>query len=146
VSFARDALGTRGLTAPPRGDAGGTVGRELASGRVGDYLRLRDERRALLQLARVCVQEDPGPDRQGELTECPGVTRELDVTAGQDVPCLVVPYRHGPPFGQPQPAQPLLRHGVLTADGEQGPSDGGRPGRIALRDEQRQAIQEQIRW
>ena len=142
--LAGNELGGLGLTAPPRGDAGGAVGRELAPGRVSDYLRLRDERRALLQLARVCVQEDPGPDRQGELTECPRVTRELDVTAGQDVPCLVVPHRHGRPFGEPQPAQSLLRRDVLAADGEQRPSQGRRPGRIALRDQQRQAVQEQI--
>jgi hypothetical protein len=58
-------------------------------------------RTALRQLARVGVQEDAPPDREGELTECPRVTRELDVTAGQDVPCLVVPYRHGRPFGKP---------------------------------------------
>src|SRR4029077_18203370 len=48
-----DELGGLGLTAPPRGDARGTVGRELAPGRFGDYLRLRDERRAFRQLARV---------------------------------------------------------------------------------------------
>jgi len=47
-----DELGGLGLTALPRGDAQSTVGPELAPGRVGDYLRLRDERRALLQFAR----------------------------------------------------------------------------------------------
>ena len=120
------------------------MGPELAPGRVGDRLRLRDERRALRQLARVGVQEDARPEREGELTECPRVTRELDVTAGQDVPCLVVPHRHGRQSGEPQPAQPLLRRDVLTAEGEQRPSQGGRPGRVALRDQQRQAVQEQI--
>jgi len=58
-----DELGGLGLMAPPRGDAQGTVRPELAPGRVGDRLCLRDERRALLQLARVCVQQDAGPDR-----------------------------------------------------------------------------------
>src|SRR6185369_2631652 len=53
VHVGLDELGSLGLTAPPRGDARGTVGRELAPGRFGDYLRFRDERRALRQLARV---------------------------------------------------------------------------------------------
>src|ERR1700730_14163353 len=82
---------------PARGAARGPVGPERGPGRVGARLRLRDERRALLQLARVCVQEDAGPDREGELTERPRVTRELDVTAGQDVPCLVGPHTPDPP-------------------------------------------------
>ena len=144
VHGGQDDPGGLGLTPPKRGDGQGTVGPELAPGGVGDRLRLRDERRAFLQLARVCVQEDAGPDREGELTECPRVTRELDVTAGQDVPCLVVPHRHGHPSGEPQPAQPLLRRDVLAAEGEQRPSQGGRPGCTALRDQQRQAVQEQI--
>src|SRR4029077_6077006 len=44
-------------------------------------------------------------DREGELTERPRITRELDVTAGENVPCLVVPHRHGCPFGEPQPTE-----------------------------------------
>ena len=122
----------------------GTVGPELDPGRVGDHLGLRYERRSLRQLARVRVQEDAGPDREGKLTECPRVTRELDVTAGHDVPCLVVPHRHGRPSGEPQPAQPLLRGDVLAAEGDQRPSQRGRPRRIAVGDQQRQAVQEQI--
>ena len=66
------------------------------------------------------------------------------MTAGQDVPCLVVPHRYGRHSGEPQPAQPRLRRDVLAAEGEQRPSQGGRPGRIALRDQQRQAVQEQV--
>jgi hypothetical protein len=74
------------LTAPERGGAQAAIGPELASGGVGDRLRLRDERRALFQLARVGVQEVAGEDRQRELTQCSRLTRELDATAGQDVP------------------------------------------------------------
>ena len=59
------------LTAPERGGAQAAVGPELAPGGLGDRLRLRDERRALLQFARVCVQEVAGQDRERELAELP---------------------------------------------------------------------------
>src|SRR6202035_5769147 len=75
-----DELGGLGLTAAPRGDAQGTVGPELATGRVGDRLRLRDERRTFRQLARVCVQENAGPDRERDLNEGPGRDREAYLT------------------------------------------------------------------
>ena len=62
---------------PECGDAQRTVGPERDPGRFGDHLRLRDERGALRQFARVCVQEDAGPDREGKLTERPASRASL---------------------------------------------------------------------
>jgi hypothetical protein len=85
-----------------------------------------------------------GTDREGELTECPCVTRELDVRLARMCHVSSSHTAMAARSGEPQPAQPLLRRDVLAAEGEQRPSQGGRPGRIALRDQQRQAVQEQV--
>jgi len=67
-----------------------------------------------------------------------------DLAGGQHIAARVVPQQPGGVPGLPQPAQPLIPGDIGAAEGAHRLLEHRRPRRVALRDDQRQAIQQQI--
>ena len=80
----------------------------------------------------------------GKHTESAGFSGTPDVAQGQQVPALVVPQYLGGEHAEPEPAHLLLCGNVLDRGGAERPLEGRRRSRVALRDQQHQAIYHQI--
>ena len=82
---------------------------------------------------------------QGEHAQRTGITRELDEARRQHVPGLVVPQKCRDTGCEPQPPTPFPSGHVLASEGVDRPSQRRRSCGVSLCDQQRQAIQQQIR-
>jgi len=123
-----DELG--GLASRPRNAATPRHRRpELAPGRVGDRCASAMSA-APSPAARVCVQEDAGPGREGSSLSAPA-SRASRRDGWPGRACLVVPHAWRPSASTASSA--LVRRDVLAAEASSARLQGGRPGRIALR-------------
>ena len=116
----------------------------MAPRRVGDRLGLVVQRRSRGQLASVQVHGDPRDEGHREHGQRAGIAGEPDVAGGEHVPRLVVPDIHGRAAREPEPPESVPRRHVLVAEGRQRSLYDRHASRVALRKQQRQAIQQEI--
>lgn len=144
VDSGLDKLASFGLATSPGSERDGAVGRELGPSHLGDRAHLLHQRCALVQLAREHVHEDAGPEGDREHGERTCLPCELDMTSAQHLPALVIPQVIGHASSEPQPAQPFLGGDVLAAESAQRSFQQRCAGGAAVRDQQRQAVEEKI--
>ena len=90
------------------------------------------------------MDENPGPQGDGEHGQRSGLAGQRDVARAQDFPALVVPEILGHAADEPQPSSLLFARGLLVAEGTQGLLQEWRTHRTALSDQQGQAIKEEV--
>ena len=121
------------------------VRRQVRSSHLVYRRHLIDKRSGNGELPREQVHPRASRQCQGEHAQSTGITRELDEARRDHFPSLVVPQECSDARCEPQPSTPLRSVDILASEGVDRPFQRRRSGGVSVCDQQRQAIQQQIR-